>query len=77
MPRFCIVNENTEDTLDDADNLEDAIRLARKAATKGAAGEAVSVLESGGKAVRQFVLLQSGVVAEQVVASVGKVSARR
>jgi hypothetical protein len=68
VSQFYIVNENTEDTFDSADNLQDAIRLAREAASQGQAGDLVSILESGGKAVRQFVLLPDGTVAEQAIA---------
>ena len=68
MAQFYITNESTEDTLESADNLEDAIRVAREAARLGPAGDPVSVLESGGKAVRQFVLMPDGTVAEQPIA---------
>jgi hypothetical protein len=69
MSQFYVVNESTEDTLGATDNLEEAVRLAREAARQGQAGEPVSVLESGGKAVRQFVLMTDGTVAEQPIAS--------
>ncbi len=68
MSQFYIVNENTEDTLGSANELRDAVRLAREAAQQGQAGDLVSILESGGKAVRQFVRLTDGTVAEQPVA---------
>ena len=68
MPRFYVVSESTEDTFGSADNLPDAIRTAREAARQGRAGDLVSVLESGGQAVRQFVLLPDGTVAEQAIA---------
>ena len=68
MSQFYITNESTEDTLDSTDNLQDAIRVAREAARQGQAGDLVSILESGGKAVRQFVLMPDGTVAEQAIA---------
>jgi hypothetical protein len=67
MSQFYVVNESTEDTLASADNLQDAIRVAREVASQGQAGDPVSIVESGGKAVRQFVLMPDGTVAEQAV----------
>ena len=67
MSQFYVVNESTEDTLASADDLQDAIRVAREVASQGQAGDPVSILESGGKAVRQFVLMPDGTVAEQAV----------
>ncbi len=67
MSQFYVVNESTEDTLEATDNLEDAVRMAREVARQGQPGDPVSVLESGGKAVRQFVLMPDGTVAEQPV----------
>jgi len=52
MPQYYIVNESTEDTFEPANNLEDAIRMAREVARQAQAGDPVSVLESGGTAVR-------------------------
>jgi hypothetical protein len=68
VSQFYIINESTEDTFESTDNLEDAIRLAREVARQGQAGDPVSILESGGRAVRQFVLMPDGTVAEQVIA---------
>jgi hypothetical protein len=68
MPQFYIVNENTEDTFESTDSLPDAIRVAREAARQGQAGDLVSILESEGKAIRQFVLLPDGTVSEQAIA---------
>jgi hypothetical protein len=68
MSQFYIVNESTEDTLESTENLQDAIRVAREVARQGQAGDPVSILESGGKAVRQFVLRPDGTVAEQAIA---------
>jgi hypothetical protein len=68
MHKFYIVNESTEDSFESTDQLQDAIRIAREVARQGQAGDLVSILESGGKAVRQFVLMPDGTVAEQAVA---------
>jgi hypothetical protein len=68
MSRFYVVNESTEDTLCSAENLSDAIRAAKEAACQGRAGDLVSVLETGGQAVRQFVLRPDGTLDEQPIA---------
>jgi hypothetical protein len=68
MSQFDVVNESTEDTFASADSLQDAIRMAREVARQGQACDPVSILESGGKAVRQFVLMPDGTVAEQEIA---------
>ena len=70
MARFYVVNESTEDedVLEVADDLDNAVRLAREAAGRGPAGELVSVLDGDGLAVRQFVGKGDGDVAEQHVA---------
>jgi hypothetical protein len=68
MSRFYVASEATEDTLDSAENLADAICAAKEAARLGRAGDLVSVLASEGQAVRQFVLLPDGTVAEQPIA---------
>jgi hypothetical protein len=68
MAQFYVINESTEDTFDSTDNIEEAIRVARKVASQGQAGDPVSILESGGKAVRQFVLMPDGTVAEHAIA---------
>ena len=75
MSQFYIINESTEDTFESTDNLEDAIRVAREVARQGQAGDPVSILESGGKAVRQFILMPDGTVAEQAIARQVKLSA--
>ena len=71
MPQFYITSENTEDTFDSTDDLQDAIRIAREVAEKGQAGDPVSV-EHNGKNIRQFVLMPNGTIAEQAVVN-GKV----
>jgi len=68
MSQFYVVNESTEDTLGASDNLYDAIQVAKKAARDGQAGDPVSILQSGGSAVRQFVLVPDGTIAEQAIA---------
>lgn len=72
MPKYTIVNESTEDTLETADTLPDAVRLAQEVAQRGAVGDLVSVLENNGTSVGQFVLLPDGTVQEQPVAPAGK-----
>jgi hypothetical protein len=72
MAQFYVIDEGTEDTLESTENLPDAVRAAREAASQGRAGEPVSVLESGGKTVKQFVLMPDGTVAEQAIACRGK-----
>jgi hypothetical protein len=64
MSQFYIVNESTEDTFEAAGTLQDAIRVAKEVAKQGQPGDPVSVLESGGKAVAQFVLMPDGTVAD-------------
>jgi hypothetical protein len=63
MSQFYITDENSEDTFDCTDNLQDAIRIARDVAQHGQAGDLVSV-EYDGMTVRQFVLMPAGQVAE-------------
>jgi hypothetical protein len=67
VDQFYINNENTEDTFDSADNLQDAIRIAREVAQQGPAGELVCI-EHKGKNIRQFVRLPNGRVAEETIA---------
>ena len=67
MAQFYIINESTEDTFESTNSLEEAIRVAREVARQGQAGDPVSILESGGKAVRQFILMPDGTVAEQAI----------
>ncbi|MCI0700971.1 MAG: hypothetical protein L0241_07805 [Planctomycetia bacterium] len=66
MNQFHINNENTEDTFDSTENLQDAIRIAREVATKGPVGEPVCI-EHKGKNIRQFVLKPNGEVEEKVL----------
>ena len=54
MAQYHITNESTEDTLESAGNLEDAIRIARQIARQGPVGDPVSIIESDGMAVTQL-----------------------
>jgi hypothetical protein len=67
MSPFYMINEDTEDTLDSATNLQDAIRIAREVAQEGQAGDPVSI-ELDGKIARQFMLMPDGKVAEEAIA---------
>jgi hypothetical protein len=73
MSQFYIVNESTEDTFEVGGDLQDAIRVARDVARQGQPGDPVSILEAGGKAIRQFVLRSDGTVADQPIAGKGQV----
>jgi hypothetical protein len=75
MPQFYVTNESTEDTIGSSDNLQDAVRIAREGAKQGQVGDPVSILEGEGKAIRQFVLMADGTVAEQAIARQAKRSA--
>jgi hypothetical protein len=75
MSQYYVVNESTEDTLEAVDNLQDAIRVAREAARQGQVGDPVSILESGGAAVRQFVRMPDRTIAEQAIARPVKLAA--
>mgnify|MGYP007059389308 CR=1 FL=1 len=68
MSDFLIVHESTEDTLGEFDDLQTAFEVARELAQNGPIGDLVSVLESSGKAVRQFVQSEDGTVIEQPIA---------
>ena len=67
MAQFYIVNESTEDMVEAGENLQDAIRLAKKMTGDGPAGGPVSILDSGGLAIKQFVRMPDRTVAEQAV----------
>jgi hypothetical protein len=67
MSRFYITNENTEDTFDATDDLQEAIRMAREVARQGEAGDLVSI-EHNGKNIRQTELMPNGEVAETALA---------
>jgi hypothetical protein len=66
MSQFYVTSENTEDTVDSTDSLQEAIRIGREAAQIGQAGEPVCI-EHKGKNIRQFVLMPNGEVAEKAL----------
>ena len=66
MPKFYVTNESTEDTFGATDDLQEAIRIAKEVAGAGQAGDLVLV-ESEGRGVRQFVLTEDGIVAENQI----------
>jgi hypothetical protein len=67
MAKFSITSENTEDTFDATEVLQDAIRIAREVAQQGQAGDPVCI-EHNGKNMWQFVLLPNGEVAVEALA---------
>jgi hypothetical protein len=67
MAQFYINFENTEDTFDATDNLEDAIRIAREVVQQGQAGEPVCIAHNGMN-IWQFILMPDGKVAEESLA---------
>ena len=66
MAQFHITSENTEDTFDSTDDLQDAIRIAREVVQTEQAGDPVNI-EHKGMVIRQFVLMPDGKVAEEVL----------
>lgn len=67
MAQFHITSENTEDTFDSTNDLEEAIRIAREVARNGLAGDPVCI-EHKGKNIRQFVRMPNGSIAEEALA---------
>jgi len=63
---YSIVSELTEDRFDEAQNLDDAIRIARGVVRESQIGDPISI-EYNGRVVRQFVLTSSGEVEEPAV----------
>ena len=63
---YCIISETTEDRFDEADTLEEAIRIARAVARDGQAGDPVSI-EHRGRVIRQLVLLPDGMISEEEI----------
>jgi hypothetical protein len=63
---FCIISETTEDRFDEADSLEEAIRIARALAHESQAGEPVSI-EHRGRVIRQLVLMPDGRISEEEI----------
>jgi hypothetical protein len=68
MPQFYVIYEGTEDTLASAASLEEAVRFAQETARQGPAGSLISILDSEGSAVKQFLLTSNGSFAEQAIA---------
>ena len=60
---YYITNESSEDRLDCADNLSDAIRIARELAGEEQMGETICI-EHKGLTIRQFVRKPDGKVEE-------------
>lgn len=60
---YYVTRENSEDRLDAADNLPEAVRLARQWASEGETGEPVCI-EHEGKNIRQFVRMPNGRIDE-------------
>jgi hypothetical protein len=63
---YCIISETTEDRFDEADTLEEAVRIARSLALESQAGDPVSI-EHRGRVVRQLVLMPDGSVSEEEI----------
>ena len=63
---YYIVSEITEDRFDEADSLDEALRIARVVVKEGRVGEPVSI-EHNGKVIRQLVLTPDGEIEEEPV----------
>lgn len=63
---YSIVSEITEDRFDEAENLDEAIRIAQSVVKNSHAGDPISI-EHNGRVVRQFVLTPDGDVKEPSV----------
>jgi hypothetical protein len=63
---YCIISETSEDRFDEADSLEEAIRIARSLARESQAGEPISI-EHRGRVIRQLVLMPDGKVSEEEI----------
>ena len=63
---YCIISETTEDRFDEADSLEEAMRIARTLARESQAGDPVSI-EHRGRVIRQVVLMPDGRVSEEEI----------
>jgi hypothetical protein len=63
---YSIISETTEDRFDEADSLEEALRIARRLVNECEAGDPVSI-EHHGRVVRQLVRTPAGVVEEAPV----------
>ena len=63
---YCIISETTEDRFDEADSLEEAIRIARAVARESQADDPVSI-EHRGRVIRQLVLMPDGEISEEEI----------
>ena len=63
---YYIISETTEDRFDEADSLEEALRIAGELVKESQAGDPVSI-EHNGRVIRQFVLTPEGEVEEEPV----------
>jgi hypothetical protein len=64
--RYYIISETTEDRFDEAESLEEALRIAREVVKESQAGDPVSI-EHNGRVIRQLVLTPDGEVEEEPV----------
>lgn len=73
MPRtlYQVVSDTSEDVFDEADSLDEAVRLARVLVADRPSGEAVLVTQSG-RVVRQLQLTAGGHVVEETVGEAGR-----
>jgi hypothetical protein len=60
---YSIISETTEDRFDEAESLDEAMRIARSLVKEGPPGDAISI-EHNGKVIRQLVLTANGEVEE-------------
>jgi hypothetical protein len=60
---YHIISETTEDRFDEADSLDEALRIARGLVKESQAGDPVSI-EHNGRVIRQLVLTPEGEVEE-------------
>ena len=63
---YSIISETTEDRFDEADSLDEALRIARDLVKESQAGDAISI-EYNGRVIRQLVLSPEGEVEEALV----------
>ncbi len=63
---YYIISETTEDRFDEADSLDEALRIARDVVKESQAGEPV-LIEYHGRVIRQLVLTPEGEVEETPV----------
>ncbi len=63
---YYITRENSEDLLDCAATLQDAIRIARDLVHEGETGDPVNI-EHKGLTIRQMVLMPDGTVEEEAI----------